>query len=716
MSPPRIGDRPACRGTSPGVPGMPRRNGPRGRPSGRRPSGRTGPGRGTCRPRVHRRCRGSRPRTGKSPARRRDWRARRWHGTEIPMPDRSSLPPAVRASGRRGGSRPIRAGARGSVAVDQEHVEAIDDRDDVGGLIIGRVGVVIVDNPARSSWSSGDGDGCLESHGDLAAGGHGADGPGRARDPAVDQELDAAVEWAAAGVVQGRRHRERLARREERAGQGERAERPVGLVAVRGPAGTAKLRAVSRGGNRSRPCRSRRRSHRGDSSGRQASRWPSVRRRTSHPDCGLRSRIRNESASASARSLDPRPGSIRASEFARISPSDVGGSTSGRRGPPRGARRRRGPARGPGRNAGPRKSPSPGSRSHLASVPCCSSRRGRGWSCGRDRDRHGSDFPERPPRIPPAPRPSVQRGRAIASAGTPTTAIRVRRRSHSETWGRRRAGTPGSASRNIVAPQSTTSRRRRFQRWIRSGTARPSRHQSSAGLRKPRLTGQPPDDGLCLLGPGEREARYSMSVRSAGSVGRGLVVVGSHPAERFAEVAAEGPEPLEIGRPDGIGMAPRRDPPEGRSRSRKETGRRNGNSSSSGARVWRKSTSWWRCRRCRSARISESSGSKPSERMITSPRRLVRSASVVEDAAERGLAAGLGPPPARRRGPRSGPAPIGAGSSSRDRRPIGGDQADRVALADHQVSQRRGQPPRVLELGAARVPAYPMLADVSTTR
>ena len=164
-------------------------------------------------------------------------------GTERRFRCRTGRPCLPRRE-RQGGVEEVGRSAQGlgaRRAVDQEHVEAIDDRDDVGDLIIGRVGVVIVDNPGAELVDSGDGDGCLERHGDLAAGGHGADGPGRARDPAVDQELDAAVEWAAAGVVQGRRHRERLARREERAGQGERAERPVGLVAVRGSRGNGEV-------------------------------------------------------------------------------------------------------------------------------------------------------------------------------------------------------------------------------------------------------------------------------------------------------------------------------------------------------------------------------------------------------------------------------------------------------------------------------------------
>ena len=81
---------------------------------------------------------------------------------------------------------------------------------------------------------------------------------------------------------------------------------PTEPLGASGGVPAPKASAQRCGGTGARRCRSRRRAHRPGSPGRQANRWPSLSTITSRPGPGVRSRMRNASARAAGRSLDPR--------------------------------------------------------------------------------------------------------------------------------------------------------------------------------------------------------------------------------------------------------------------------------------------------------------------------------------------------------------------------------------------------------------------------
>ena len=174
---------------------------------------------------------------------------------------------------------------------------------------------------------------------------------------------------------------------------------------------------------------------------------------------------------------------------------------------------------------------------------------------------------------------------------------------------------------------------------------------------------------------------------------------GSRPPSRPGSRARPGRRPgTARGRPRGTPTGSTRRLRSRASRSRNRAGRRKGNSSSSGASTCRKRTSWRRCLRCRSAAVQrverlESVGEDDDQPAPARPL-----GQGVQEAAQGGLAAGL-----RLFQRLAEDREMAGGRPGRDQAPglaVGGDQPDGVALADHQVGQRRREPPRVLELRA----------------
>ncbi len=288
----------------------------------------------------------------------------------------------------------------------------------------------------------------------------------------------------------------------------------------------------------------------------------------------------------------------------------------------------------------------------------------------------------------------ARKGRASARATRPIRSIRASISSRSARLIRRRAR--GPSSRNCIAPHSTTGSRRRLSRWMITGRDTAARPASIARLSTPQLIPRP---RLAPRRAGGEVVEQDPLVRLGR---RGLVVVGVHAEQPLAQGAAEGLEALEVRRPQGRGIdaeivrgafevAELGGPAEGEllllgGERRGRRGPRGGDAAGAAGRS-----------------PGRRSRSNPSERTITSPRRLIRSAR-----AWRMPLRGVSPPicgllqrlaedremPGRRPGRDHRADPV-----SNVTRP------DRVALADHQVGQRRREPPGVLELRRPSGPA-----------
>ena len=236
---------------------------------------------------------------------------------------------------------------------------------------------------------------------------------------AVDEQLDRPGQRPGAGVGDGRRDRRRQARHEGRARHFERrrsSRRPRPRPGrrrgrSRGPRAGGD-RAVGRGGRGAAPSGRARRAAR-------PTRWPSVRTMTSRAGFPGRSRMRNASATAAERSLDPRAGGAAARAASTLARSKLGGSTSGRTRSLATSTATESPGPSPAdERPWPRRSPARGASSRRRDGPCCSTRRGP--APRRDaRPIPPSRLGRRPRRV------RRQNGRASASATSPSRAIRA---------------------------------------------------------------------------------------------------------------------------------------------------------------------------------------------------------------------------------------------------------------------------------------------------